>query len=237
LEAFIEDAQGTKLFIGTYVSPAKKYIIRALSGPGVAISRTSLNLKIATDKDGNFEGIYTKDKDGHNIIMNPAAYNARICRKRKHLNMKSRFLILIAGLVCCFMACNDSLPCEKHYLKKGFTGKVTIYFDWKNGQHQLDSNGCIVYDISEKGECMSAFPFKEGNRFLKGVFKCFEITNKGNQLEIPIFLKDQYLQDTLKGKQKKYVFFTASGYQNPDGLHPNYLLEYYVDYGVNYIHY
>lgn len=78
LEAFIEDAKGTKLFIGAYVSPAKGNIIKALSGTELAISRTSLNLKIATDKDGNFNGVYTKDGEGNETVMSPAAFNSQV---------------------------------------------------------------------------------------------------------------------------------------------------------------
>lgn len=78
LEAFIEDAQHTKLFIGAYVSPAKDNIVQALSGPEVAISRTSLNLKIATDEKGNFKGVYIKDKKGRETVISPEAFNSQV---------------------------------------------------------------------------------------------------------------------------------------------------------------
>lgn len=75
-ESFMEDQNGTKLFIGAYTSPAKKHIVQALSGSELALSRT-FNTKISTDQDGNFNGVYTKDSKGNDVVMKPDAYNAQ----------------------------------------------------------------------------------------------------------------------------------------------------------------
>jgi RHS repeat-associated protein len=76
-EAFLEDEKGTKIFIGAHVSPGKDNIVQALSGPEVAVSQTR-NLKIATDQNGNFHGIYKKNNKGQEIVINPAAWNAAV---------------------------------------------------------------------------------------------------------------------------------------------------------------
>jgi hypothetical protein len=73
-ESFIEDEQGTKLFIGIYSSPAKGNIFQSLSNPEIAVKK-DFSVKVYTDKDGNFLGIASKDNKGNDIIVNPAAYN------------------------------------------------------------------------------------------------------------------------------------------------------------------
>lgn len=76
-ESFLEDAKGTKIFIGYYVSPGKTNIVQALSGSELAYSKT-INTKIQTDEQGNFLGVFAKDKNGKEIVMMPSAYNAGI---------------------------------------------------------------------------------------------------------------------------------------------------------------
>jgi RHS repeat-associated protein len=73
-EAFLEDQKGTKLFMGINISPAKTHILQALSGSEWAYGNT-FNLKIATDAEGNFYGVYGKDAYGNEIVRNPKAYN------------------------------------------------------------------------------------------------------------------------------------------------------------------
>jgi RHS repeat-associated protein len=75
-ESFIEDANGTRLFIGAYTSPAKNNILQALSGSELSLSRT-FNTKISTDQDGNFNGVYTKDRNGNDVVVSPATYNTQ----------------------------------------------------------------------------------------------------------------------------------------------------------------
>jgi len=108
-------------------------------------------------------------------------------------------------------------------------GNVVIYFNQKNGQKQFDKDGCIVYHISDKGECFSALPLKEGTAYPNETFKYFEVINNDSLSEIFEFYKYEYLKDTIANRQKKYIFFISSGYTNP-----NYTFEYCVDYGMNY---
>jgi hypothetical protein len=129
-------------------------------------------------------------------------------------------------------SCDRTLRCERHYIKKGFIGKVVIYFYEAKGQNNSDDQGCIVYDISEKGECFSALPYKEGTAYPKKTFKYFEVISKDSLKEIFEFEKNEYLQDTLQNKEKKYVFIRGGGLINS-----KFIFEYYVDYGRNYIKY
>ncbi|OQP63673.1 hypothetical protein [Niastella populi] len=76
-EAFIEDENGTKLFIGFWQSPSKKKIIQCLSNTEIQIS-TDFQVKVYTDKDGNFLSVAGKDANGNEISVNPAAYNQAI---------------------------------------------------------------------------------------------------------------------------------------------------------------
>jgi len=75
LESFIEDQKGTKLFMGINISPAKSNILKALSGSEWAYGNT-FKLKISTDAQGNFNGVYGKDANGNEIVRNPKVYNA-----------------------------------------------------------------------------------------------------------------------------------------------------------------
>jgi hypothetical protein len=144
--------------------------------------------------------------------------------------MKMKLLISISILICCFIpSCDNTLQCERHFISKGYVGKVVIYFNQKNGQRQFDKDGCIIYNISEKGECFSSLPYKEGTAYPNKTFKYFEVITKDSVNEIFEFEKNEYLRDTVGKKQKKYVFFLSSGYSAP-----NYTFEYYVDYGINY---
>jgi len=74
-ESFIEDQKGTKLFMGINISPSKSNILQSLSGSEWAYGNT-FKLKVATDAQGNFNGVYGKDANGNEIVRNPASYNA-----------------------------------------------------------------------------------------------------------------------------------------------------------------
>lgn len=150
--------------------------------------------------------------------------------------MKYMIFVFITTLSL-LISCNNELRCERHFIPKGFMGKVTIYFNKETGQKEFDKEGCIVYRISEKGECLSALPFKEGIANPHKTYRFFEVIDKYNVKEIPEFDVSEYLQDSINNARRKYVFFTASGYENPTGSNPNYVLEYYVDYGRNYKNY
>lgn len=148
-----------------------------------------------------------------------------------------KIISIVIGSLFFLTCCNDTLKCERHFIPNGFIGKVKIYFNKKNGQRQFDKDGCIIYNISTQGECLSSLPYKEGLRYINNTFRYFEIINKDSVREIPEFDKYAFLDDTVNNMQKKYVFFTASGYQNPTGSNPNHVFEYHVDYGSNYKNY
>lgn len=143
--------------------------------------------------------------------------------------MKIQLLLIVVLLSCLMMACDNTIRCEKHFIPNGYLGRVMIYFNQKNGQKQFDKDGCIVYEISKQGKCFSALPFKEGTAYPNKTFNFFEVINKDSTSQIFEFYKEEYLKDTIRNRQKKYVFFLISGYSNG-----NYCFDYDVDYGMNY---
>ncbi len=118
-------------------------------------------------------------------------------------------MVGVVSILLCLFSCNDKLQCERHFIPKDFKGKVTIYFDQKGGQRQFDKDGCIVYKISEKGECFSAIPYKEGVRYINKTFRYFAVITKDSIKEIPEFEKSEYIQDTINNQHKKYVFLAV----------------------------
>lgn len=235
-ESFIEDAKGTKLFIGAYTSPAKSKILLALSGSELSLSRT-FNTKISTDQDGNFNGVYTKDRNGNDVVVSPATYNAQISNAspardlpgKKFLSMKISLWVIVVGLSFMLMSCDHTLHCEKHFIPSGYVGKVTVYFNQKNGQKQYDKDGCIVYSIPKDGKCLSALPIKQGTAYPNQTFTFYELVSKDSTNQIFEFYENDYLKDTIHNREKKYIFLLSSGYSEG-----NYNFEYYVDYGKAY---
>lgn len=75
-EAFVKDAKGTAIFMG--VGPAKA---GAVIGPTITLAgdkkekQFDINMRISVDKNGNFNGVYSKDAKGNEIIMSPEAWN------------------------------------------------------------------------------------------------------------------------------------------------------------------
>lgn len=139
-------------------------------------------------------------------------------------------MVILFGLFIPF-SCTNELRCEKHFLPKGFLGKVTIYFNKEKGQQEFDGEGCVVYRISKGGEYFSSLPLKEGISYPGKTFKFYESVDKDSLIEIPEFDKFEYLLDSVSNKTKKYVSITASGYVNTTNSGPSYIFEYYVDYG------
>ncbi len=144
--------------------------------------------------------------------------------------MKTRLFFLLGTFLNIFsMSCHDTLNCERHFIPKDFTGKVTIYFNQKNGQREFDKDGCIVYRIDKDGNCYTSLPMEQGSAYPNETFKFFEVVSKDSVIRIFEFYKNEYLKDTVKNMKRKYVFFNSSGYS-----YPNYYFDYYVDYGKNY---
>jgi len=69
-------SKGTKIFIGAYVSPPKSEIVSYLANTEVNRS-LSTSIKVSTDKQGDFKGVYWKNDKGQEIVLSPAAYNSQ----------------------------------------------------------------------------------------------------------------------------------------------------------------
>ena len=153
-----------------------------------------------------------------------------ICQKNKHITLKSRLFLYLLILLNMFqMSCNNTLQCERHFIPNNFIGKVTIYFNQKNGQREFDKNGCIVYKISEDGKCYTSLPYKQGSAYPNITYQYFELTNTDSLNQIFEFYENEFLKDTISNKEKRYIFYHSSGFSAP-----NYTFEYYVDFGENY---
>lgn len=143
--------------------------------------------------------------------------------------MKKRYLLYTIFAYFFATACDNNLQCERHYIPNGYIGKVEIHFNQKGGQHFLNKEGCIVYTISNQGQCNSSLPFKSGTVYPGKTFRYFEIVSKDSVNEIYEFSKKDYIEDSLARQKQKFVFITSSGHSGDD-----YKIVYYVDYGKNY---
>jgi RHS repeat-associated protein len=74
-ETMIFDEKGTGLFIGT--STAKGGPLGGVWGSGKGNTLSKESFKISTDQDGNFQGVYSTDKNGNEIVVNPNAWNKK----------------------------------------------------------------------------------------------------------------------------------------------------------------
>lgn len=138
--------------------------------------------------------------------------------------------ILIGFIILCFtISCDNELRCERHFIPQGFVGKVTIFYNQKNGQKTFDRDGCIVYKISNNGACYSSLPLISGTAYPNKTFRYFEVITEDSVIEIPEFNENEFLKDTATNNLNKYIFYLSSGYEAPD-----YVYQYYVDYGINY---
>lgn len=134
-------------------------------------------------------------------------------------------------------SCGNKMQCERHYLPKGFLGKVTIVYAVKNGQDSIDQNGCIVYHVPKSGLCLSSFKLKSGVADPNKTFLFFECVDSSCATVIREFDYQDYLIDSVHLKGRKFVFFTGSGYKDLDGRSPTYFFEYAVDLGSNHANY
>ena len=138
--------------------------------------------------------------------------------------------------LCSIFSCNKS-QCERHYVKEGYIGEVTIYYDQKNGQKQFNKEGCIEYYITNSGEYYSSLKYIDGKSYSSPLFKCFELDKEGRvKDEIALFTRNWFTED-LSTDSIKYVFLTSFGTKNIDGQIPVDYFEYYIDYGYNYYKY
>jgi hypothetical protein len=76
----IFDEAGTGLFLG--VSTAQGGPLTNVWGSGENNTLYNNVMKIQTDEKGNFVGVYSKDKNGNEVVVNPAAYNKQFSDKK-----------------------------------------------------------------------------------------------------------------------------------------------------------
>lgn len=70
---------------------------------------------------------------------------------------------VISILIClALLSCRVSEP-ETHLIPEGFTGRVIIFFNQKNGQQVEYENRARVYEIPSNGILKTQFPPNEGN--------------------------------------------------------------------------
>jgi len=77
-EAFVSDDAGTSIFLGVGAAKAGPN-----EGPFVTLAgdkkekQFDVNLRISVDKNGYFQGVYSTDSKGNEIIMSPDAWNSQ----------------------------------------------------------------------------------------------------------------------------------------------------------------
>ena len=77
-ESFIEDENGTRIFINAIAAPEKSQFFTRLAGAPIQVSTPNIVTKIAVDSDGNFQGVYVTNSKGEEVVMSPKAYNESI---------------------------------------------------------------------------------------------------------------------------------------------------------------
>jgi len=81
-EAFVKDAKGNAIFMGVGAAKAG-----AVKGPTITLAgdkkekQFDINMRIAVDKNGVFQGVYSTDAKGNEIIMSPSAWNKQFEQK------------------------------------------------------------------------------------------------------------------------------------------------------------
>jgi hypothetical protein len=146
-------------------------------------------------------------------------------------------LLFLAFTFLLLPSCNHEAKCTRWLIPADYLGKIVVYFDKKNGQKEVDKEGCLVYRISEKGEYYSALTMDEGWDIPHKTSRFFEVINKDSIREINEYDEHEYYSDSGNNGDRKYVYYGSSGFTNPTGKDPNITLVYYVDFGKNHKHY
>ena len=136
------------------------------------------------------------------------------------------------------LACNHEEPRTKFIHPHGWVGEVTIYYNKPGGQKEKDRDGWVIQWISDKGECYSALPYTTGWIIPHKTWKFYEVYSKDSMTELDEFYKMEFLKDSAHNANRKYVFYTSSGFENnAQGTNPNWLMRYAIDSGKNYMKY
>jgi hypothetical protein len=143
---------------------------------------------------------------------------------------KHPFLFIMGAWL--WSSCTHELRCARFYIPADFVGKMTLRFNKNDGQNEVDKDGCVVYRVSEKGECRTIQPFVQGYSYPHKTFRFFLVSGRDSVIEIPEFFKSEYMGDPFRNGERKYVFFRSSGFEDPDDV-----VVYYVDWGKNFKRY
>lgn len=75
-EAFVKDAKGTAIFMGTGSAKAGAVVGPTWTLLGDAKEKQfDINMRISVDKNGVFQGVYSTDAKGNETLMSPDAWN------------------------------------------------------------------------------------------------------------------------------------------------------------------
>src|SRR5579872_1859529 len=117
----------------------------------------------------------------------------------------SRFSWLL--LIAVFAGCNYTTQCERYIVPSGFWGRFVIYYGKKGSKQEHDKEGCVVYNISAKGQCFTPASYETGVGNPDQTFRYFERLAPDSLREIFLFRESRYLKDTANNKYNKYVFY------------------------------
>jgi hypothetical protein len=144
-----------------------------------------------------------------------------------------RLKLFLCALVMAIASCQKHSPCERYYIPENFTGEVTVYYEQDKGEKNLDSQGCIVHHISNKGDCFSAWPYKkDGTLVTPGeTYQFFLVDSNGNiTTEIFDFNQPGHSDNVASDKTKKYIGRYFGGERNG-----NYVSGFYVGYRTDFV--
>jgi len=81
-EAFVSDDCGTSIMLGTFATSGGRQLgpIKDLAGDR-DLPMMDVNIKLSVGEDGAFQGVYSTDSKGNEIIMSPDAHNKQHERK------------------------------------------------------------------------------------------------------------------------------------------------------------
>ena len=139
---------------------------------------------------------------------------------------------LFGVLTVMLSSCQRDSPCERYYIPENFTGEVTVYYEQEKGQKKLDSEKCIVHNISDSGNCFSAWPYqKDGTIVTPGkTYRFFLVDSNGIvATEIFDFNASEHPEDVSADK-KKYIGRYFGGVRNG-----KYVSGFYVGYRANFV--
>ena len=97
-ETVIFDSKGTGLFVATHGADGHPYV--DVWGSGKVYPELDYNsFKVATDDDGNFMGVYSKDANGNETVTSPEAWNQKFEKKDAYISpISMKTIKMVAGL-------------------------------------------------------------------------------------------------------------------------------------------